>query len=326
MENKAHAMAAGIFVLVVTALLAVLAVWLTRDRGERHLYEISTRETLTGLQPQAAVRYRGVDVGKVDAIDFDPAVRGNVLLRLAIDSNAPMTQATYASLGFQGVTGLSFIQLDDDGKSAPPLAPNDAQPPRIPLKPGLLGNLLNQGTAILDKIDQVTTRVNQVLGDENQKHLRVALEQIGQAAGSVSQLARRLDATAAQRLDPALASVTQMAGETTQAMRAMGTSADKLGATAEEIGKTARRLNEKDGPVDRLAEGTEALSKAADAFNAATLPRVNRVAEDTSRAVRQLNRTASAINENPQSLLFGGGAVPPGPGEPGFAAPSGASR
>jgi phospholipid/cholesterol/gamma-HCH transport system substrate-binding protein len=57
MENKSHALAAGIFVLVASALLAALAVWLTRDQGEYHLYEISTSEIVSGLQPQAPVRY-----------------------------------------------------------------------------------------------------------------------------------------------------------------------------------------------------------------------------------------------------------------------------
>ncbi|HSV36780.1 MAG TPA: MlaD family protein, partial [Ramlibacter sp.] len=77
MENKAHALAAGIFVVVITALLVGLAAWLTRETGERHIYEISTRETVTGLQSQAAVRYRGVDVGKVAAIGFDPKAQGH---------------------------------------------------------------------------------------------------------------------------------------------------------------------------------------------------------------------------------------------------------
>ena len=63
MENKAHALAAGAFVVVITALLALLAVWLTRDTIQRDLYEMSTGETVSGLQPQAAVRFRGVPVG-----------------------------------------------------------------------------------------------------------------------------------------------------------------------------------------------------------------------------------------------------------------------
>jgi len=72
MENKAHALAAGLFVVALTALLLLVGAWLTRDSGERHPYEISTREAVTGLQEQAPVRYRGVDVGKVTRVGFDP--------------------------------------------------------------------------------------------------------------------------------------------------------------------------------------------------------------------------------------------------------------
>ena len=309
MENKAHAMAAGIFVVAVSVLLVALAAWLTRDTGERDLYEISTREIVTGLQEQAAVRYRGVDVGKVSAIGFDPKATGNVLMRLEIDREAPVTQDTFATLSFQGVTGLAFVQLDDTGKTAPRLKPEDGQPPRIPLKPGFLSKLAAKGEVILDQVEQLSGRMNQLLGDENQKRFSSALDSLGTAAADASQMTKRLDSTVATRIDPAMASVQK--------------GADEVSRAAADFGKTARRLNDKDGPVDRLAEGTQALSHAADSFNSATLPRINRVTEETSRAVRQLARTANTVNDNPQSLIFGSGAVDPGPGEPGFAAPGG---
>ena len=317
MENKAHAMAAGIFVLVITALLVTLAAWLTRDAGERDAYEISTREAVSGLQPQAAVRYRGVDVGKVASIGFDPKVQGNVLMRLEIDQEAPVTTDTFATLSYQGVTGLAYVQLDDSGKPAPRLAPDDENPPRIPLKPGLLSKLATRGEAILDQVEQVTKRANQLLGDENQQRVTGALDKLAVAADSAGQLAQRLDATVAKRLDPALA-------EATTTMRSVQKSAQDVGQTAADFGQTARRLNEKDGPIDRLAAGSEALSHAADSFNAATLPRINRVTEDASRAVRRLGRTAARIGDNPQSLIYGSGAIAPGPGEPGFAPPGAA--
>jgi phospholipid/cholesterol/gamma-HCH transport system substrate-binding protein len=309
MENKAHAMAAGIFVVAITILLVGLAAWLTRDTGERDPYEISTRETITGLQEQAAVRYRGVEVGKVAAIGFDPKVQGNVLMKLEIDHDAPVTKDTFATLGFQGVTGLAFVQLDDTGKQAPRLQPEDGHPPRIPLRPGLLSKLMDKGEVILDRVEQVTARVNQMLGDENQKRFSAALDNLGSAAADASQLAKRLDSTVATRVDPAIASVQK--------------SAEQVGKAAADFSQTAQRLNQKDGPMDRLAEGTEALSHAADSFNSATLPRINRVTEETSRAVRQLGRTANTINDNPQSLIFGSGVVVPGPGEPGFTVPGG---
>src|SRR5512133_2326602 len=314
MENKAHALAAGIFVVVVTAMLVALAAWLTRDTGERDLYEISTRETVTGLQAQAAVRYRGVDVGKVAWIGFDPKTTGNVLMRLEIDREAPLTRDTFATLSFQGVTGLALVQLDDTGKPAPRLVPDDENPPRIPLKPSLLSKLTDRGEVILEQVEKVTVRINELLGDANQKRVAAALDGLGSAAADASRLAQRLDTTLAKRVDPALA-------EAPATMRSVQHSADEIGKTAADFSLTARRLNDKDGPIDRLAEGAQALSHAADSFNGATLPRINRVTEDTSRAVRRLSRTVTSIGDNPQSLIYGSGPIKPGPGEPGFTAP-----
>src|SRR3972149_8935774 len=108
MENKAHALAAGACVLLVGAMLVALAIWLTRDSGVRRVYEMSTREAVSGLQPQAAVRYRGIDVGKVARIGFDPQTKGNVLVRIAVDDKAPITQSTFGTLGYQGGAGPGF--------------------------------------------------------------------------------------------------------------------------------------------------------------------------------------------------------------------------
>jgi phospholipid/cholesterol/gamma-HCH transport system substrate-binding protein len=318
MENKAHAMAAGIFVVAMTVLLLGIASWLTRETGVRDTYEISTSQTVTGLQEQAPVRFRGVDVGKVSTIAFDPKQQGNVLIRILVDHDAPVTKGTFATLSFQGVTGLAFVQLDDDGKQPTRLTTSDSAPARIPLRAGLLAKLEEKGEQILDRVNEVANRVNQTLNDENQKRIAKALESIGSAAESTSQLAQRLDKTVSQNLDPALA-------QAVPTMKSVQKSADEITRTANDFGATARRLNEKDGPIDRLAEGTQALSHAADSFNAATLPRINRVTEDAGRAVRQLGRTMSNINDNPQSLIFGSGKTDPGPGEPGFTAP-GAAR
>ena len=325
MENKAHALAAGIFVVVITALLLAMAAWLTRDTGRRDIYEISTHEAVTGLQPQAPVRYRGVDVGKVETIGFDGKVQGNVLLRLEIDSSAPITSETFATLGFQGVTGLSFVQLDDSGRPAPRLVPNAEAPPRIPLRPGLLAKLQDKGEKILDQVEQVSIRLNQVLADPNQKRLAAALDNVGEAAASVNRLSSTLTTILNAQLGPDRVDIPSLVKNANATMASIRGASDEAKTAISEFGATAKRLNAKDGPVDRLAEGAEGLAHAADSFNAATLPRINRVTEDTSRAVRQLSRTVNGINDNPQSLIFGAGAARPGPGEAGFT-PPGANR
>jgi phospholipid/cholesterol/gamma-HCH transport system substrate-binding protein len=325
MENKAHALAAGIFVALLSLLLLGLASWLTRDTGKRDIYEISTHEAVTGLQPQAPVRYRGVDVGKVDTIGFDKKTPGNVLMRLEVDSAAPITTDTFATLGFQGVTGLSFVQLDDSGKPSARLVPNKEDPPRIPLRPGLLAKLQDKGEKILDQVEEATVKLNQVLADPNQKRLAAALDNVGTAAASVDKLSTSMTALLDAQFGPNRVNIPAFVKNADATLTSVRGSSDEAKAAIAEIGKTAQRLNAKDGPVDRLAEGAEGLAHAADSFNAATLPRINRVTEDTSRAVRQLSRAVTGINDNPQSLIFGAGPAQPGPGETGFT-PPGASR
>jgi phospholipid/cholesterol/gamma-HCH transport system substrate-binding protein len=324
MENKAHALAAGAFVLGLVAVLVALVVWLTRDNTVRNTYELSTRDAVSGLQPQAMVRYRGIAVGKVTAIDFDPKVRGNVRVRITVDQRVPLTQSSFATLSYQGVTGLAFIAIDDKGESQAVLAPDEANPPRIPLKPSVLAQLQDRGEVILNQVEEVTKRVNVVLGETNQKRIADALENIAQAAASASQLTKQLDNTVKTGLNPALTALPPLIDRTRDAMGSVKTAAGDISRVANNLNTTANRLNAPDGPIDRLGDGTKALSQAVDSFNMATLPRINRVADDTSGAVRRLGRAADGINDNPQALLFGNGGAVAGPGEPGFSAPAAA--
>jgi phospholipid/cholesterol/gamma-HCH transport system substrate-binding protein len=314
MENKAHALAAGIFVALLTALVLGLAAWLTRDTGVRDVYEISTRESVTGLQEQAPVRFRGVDVGKVSQIGFDPKALGSVLVKLEVDRDTPLTRDTFATLSYQGVTGLAFIQLADDGKSNVRLVPNDEVPPRIPLRPGLLARLEEKGEVIIDRVQEVTERVNRLLSDDNQRRMATAMENIGKAADSTNLLARRIDATVTKQLDPALA-------QATVTLRSAQRTVEQVSVTAAQFGRTAERLNAPGGPIDAIGEGSAAFAQAAEVLSNGTLPRVNRAVDETQRTMRTLSRAVNELTENPQALIFGEGKPQPGPGEPGFKVP-----
>ncbi|MEO5659939.1 MAG: MlaD family protein [Polaromonas sp.] len=305
MENKAHALIAGAFVVLVTALLALLAIWLTRDDTQRDLYEMSTSETISGLQPQAAVRFRGVPVGKVERIGFDAKVKGNVLVLVSIDRAAPVTRSTFATVASQGVTGIGFIQLDDNGESSQRLVPNDDDPPRIPIQPGGLDKLLKQSEVILNHAEQAASRLNQLLSDDNQKAVNTAVTQLAEAAGSINRVAKGLE--------PTVASLPALSRDTSATMKA-------LKATSDEVGLTARRLNAKGGPLDKLSQGGAALAAGVETFSAATLPKLGEVADETARTMRQLRRTVNAVDDNPQALIFGNGKPVPGPGETGFSA------
>lgn len=309
MENKAHALVAGAFVLLVAALLVALAIWLTREAGELRIYEVSTRDAVTGLQSQASVRFRGVKVGKVASIGFDPLNPGQVLLRLALDANAPITRSTYATLGYQGLTGIAFMQLDDSGESREPLLAAAGQLPRIPMRPGLMEQWSRQGERILGQLEETTRRVNQLLADENQRAVRKSLEAIAQAANAVPPTLRQ-------------------AGESLQAMREaagnVSSSAVQIRQAADDYARLAQRLQQPGGALDQLQQGVGALAGTGQAVQQSSLPRLNRTLDETGRTARQIGRAAATLDDNPQALLYGPPLVLPGPGEPGFAIPRGA--
>ena len=321
MENKSHALAAGIFVLVVTAMLVGLAAWLMRDTVSTTAYQISTSEAVSGLQSQASVRYRGLTVGKVTSIGFDPGKRGNVLVTLAITKDAPITRSTYAQLAYQGVTGLSFVHLDDDGGSTEPPERYQGGPPRIPLRPSLFGQWSDRAQELASKLGQSADRINQLLGDENQAALTDAIKQTAQAAHSLRTLADEARQVIETQFAPSRLDIPQLIRQTTTAMTAVQDAAAQtqraatsLNGVALDMQKGMRELTGENGVIARLGQSLNTLG-------ATTLPRVQALAEDAGHAIRRIDRVAGAIDDNPQVLIYGNGPAAPGPGEPGFAPP-----
>lgn len=316
MENKSHAMAAGSFVLALLVLLGALALWLTRDRHDYTLYEMSTGDTISGLQNQATVRYKGVAVGKVTEITFDQAQQGNVLIRIAVNSKAPVSPTTtFGMLGYQGVTGIAHIQLDDVTEPMAALPEGPGGIPRLLMKSSPLSVLADQGMTILSKVDEATRRINQLLGDDNQERFSSLLLNLSDAASNVSGVTRSMHTALQQELP----GMTQDARRALQAMEKAG---QEAGALAQEVRRMTTTVQGPDGALARITEGSQAMARAAERLDRATLPGISQAASDVSSAARRLGSAAAGIGDNPQSLLYGVDAGQPGPGEPGFVAPA----
>lgn len=323
MENKSHAMAAGIFVLVLVALLAGLGLWLSRDQHSYTEYELSTADAISGLQQQATVRYKGVAVGKVKSISFDQQQQGHVLIRIQVDSTAPISSTgTFGMLGYQGVTGIAHIQLDDIG--ANPITELPRGPsglPRLPMKSSPLSVLADQGMTILAKVDEATKRINELLGDDNQARFSAVLENMAQATGNVSEVAKTMNTTLNEQIAPAVQQFPSMAQDARRAMQALEQAGQEAGALAKDVRSLTSNVQGPGGALEQITLGTQSLARAAERFDRAVLPNISQAASDVSSAARQLGSAVSGIGDNPQSLLYGTGQERPGPGEAGFVAP-----
>lgn len=303
MENKSHALIAGLFTLALLAAAIFIGMWLNRDRVDHVPYEIATKLSIPGLNPQAAVRYRGLDVGKVDAISFDPQVPGQILVRISVQPDTPVTQSTFATLGYQGVTGIAYVQLDDDGSKPVRVPSSDKKTARIELRPSLFDNLQNRGLAILIQTEEIAKRLNTLLTPENQTAILAAFSDVSEAAKEIEQIPRQLQ--------PTLSRLPALTGEMQKTIGSVDRLARDASALTGTLNRAATQLAATDGPIEKL-------SSAADQFQRELTP----LARDARGSLRTLNRTLDRLNEQPQSILFGAPTRTPGPGEDGFVAPT----
>ncbi|KQW99957.1 hypothetical protein ASC94_30990 [Massilia sp. Root418] len=311
MENRSHALMTGFFTISLLIAAVLFGVWFNRDRVERNPYLIATTLSVPGLNPQAAVRYRGLEVGKVDAIDFDAKVAGQILVHLSVDPETPITKTTFATLGYQGVTGIAYIQLDDESVGSPRLATNKDNPTRIPLQPGLFDQLEKRGKAILSKAEKVTDELSTLLSPANQKAILGAFT-------DVSETAREYRALPAQ-LGPTFDKLPKLVDQAQGSLAAVNRLADdatKLSASLQGPNGAISRLN---STVDRVGLSLETV---AGGVELETLPNINALTDETRSSMRAVRRTMNTLNDRPQSILFGAPDGTPGPGEAGFTPPA----
>ncbi|MDH3288475.1 MAG: MlaD family protein [Betaproteobacteria bacterium] len=307
MESRAYAFAAGVFTLLLGASLVFIAMWLTGETESRHTFVLESRYPVTGLSPQASVRFRGVDVGKVEAIDIDPKDSRVILIRVAVRTGTPVTRGTYAQLGTQGVTGIAHVTLDDDGSNPERLAADTDGANRIPVRQSFLDGLLASGQDLVADANRVARRLNGLLSDENQAQFVRTLASLESAADRIDKLAVQADP--AVRNLPAL----------TEDARKVLARADAALASVNDV---TLQLATGLGALDRVATSTEQMGGAAVSLSSAaendTLPRLNSLLEQLARNSRRLDRLLAELEEQPASFLFGRPVPAPGPGEPGF--------
>ncbi len=309
MESRSHAIAAGLFAIILGAGV-VLALWWFSDKREatRELVLV-TSSSVNGLNPQATVRYRGIVAGKVAGIGLDPGNPRDVLVTVRIRADLPVTQGTRARLATQGVTGLAFIALDDSGENAAPLA---GDPPRIRLAPGLIDEVSAASLQTLTRVRELAERLAGLASPDN-------LARIERTLAHLERSSKGLERTL-QEAPQTLAAVRQVFSKDNLAR--ISRSLDNLERLSAETVPLAREGRTLLTRLQTVSERIDTLAGATgEGVATSTLPRLNGLLQELTTTSRQLSDLLDEIDNSPQLLLLGRGKPVPGPGEAGFRQP-----
>ena len=226
-----------------------------------------------------------------------------------------MTHSTYATLGFQGVTGIAFVQLDDTGRDTRELPSSAKDVAEVPMRPGIFDQLQQRGDVILRKLERLADDADKFLSDDVHDQLMQTTKSLQGAADGIATLASqvgpgdgRLPATLNQ-LDKALASTNVLIQSLNRPDGPFVSNLNKAGTAAEQAGVA-------------LVGHERVAARVSARVGYETLPHVNSFADDVSSAARSIDRAADTFSTNPRSVLFGAPVQAPGPGEPGFSWPA----
>ncbi|HXY05828.1 MAG TPA: MlaD family protein [Burkholderiaceae bacterium] len=308
METKVNFAVVGAFVLVLGAAFIGGILWLSSGKSFRASYDtylVYMSESVSGLSPDAPVRYRGVQVGRVRRISLAPGDVEKVLLTLDVQRGTPIKQDTIAVLQSQGLTGIAHVELSGGSRESPQLEtlPNEEYPV-IRSGPSLMLRLDTEVSALLENLNRSSERFNALLDDRNRNALKqtlVSLEAVSRT------LAGRTAAIDSGVTDAALAmqNTVQVTKELSQLLERVQRSADAF---------------------DRMtAEGALAGASAARAMDSArtslnnfsgqTLPDAQLLITELRSLTVSLKHLSDELERDPSMLVRGKSSAKPGPGE-----------
>ncbi|MBB6092684.1 phospholipid/cholesterol/gamma-HCH transport system substrate-binding protein [Povalibacter uvarum] len=300
MEREANYVAVGAFILLVIAMGVGFVLWYTdaRDRKDYELYEIYFAGSVSGLERGGPVRYLGVDVGRVRRIDIDHDNPGRVVVVAEIDRAAPISSATRASLGLQGVTGLLYVNLKevpDVNKSA-----DLKQGHRYPVIESVASDFdtfIASLPELMSRANSLLERVGRVLSDENLDNLSQTMANLREASKGLPATARNIETLVAEVQATAVeihAAAEGLRGITTDVRPEIKQAVEKIGVVADNLAQASAR-------IDRLSRDSEVQLGH---FANTGLFELERLVRETRSAAREFRDLSRSLQENPSQILY----------------------
>jgi phospholipid/cholesterol/gamma-HCH transport system substrate-binding protein len=180
MNSQVNYAIVGLFVIILGLGLIGILLWFIADfeKIKYNTYQVYTKESVSGLNSKASVKYRGVKVGYVRDISLVAERDNEVRVLLDIEDGIQLKQDTLAILSVQGLTGLAYIELIGGSRDSPLLVVKDGQNyPEVKTKASLFLRLETKVLTLLNKVDQV-------FSDKNRLAINNILQNIEQSSNS----------------------------------------------------------------------------------------------------------------------------------------------
>jgi len=305
MARRVSTFMIGLFVTIGIIIGVGIIVWIGASQyfEKGTMYVTYFDESVQGLQKDSSVKYRGVEVGRILKIGVAP---DNKLIEVVMKINLrnDLERTTMTQLKAVGITGIVFVELDQQHPEAMKLSPQinfATEYPVIPSRPSETKQILS---GIYDAIDKINDVDFQGISDKIKSTAQSAdnffagtqtkriMSNLESSTAALDKSMDKLDKIMAEgNLGGALAEARQALAEARSLISALNSEVKGM-----RLKDTAAKANQVMDDLDRTAR-----TSAVD---------IQTATENLRRASESLERLLERIEANPSDLFFGKPAEP----------------
>jgi len=314
MARKASKFMIGLFVTVGVSIGLIAVIWIGAfkyfEKGAT--YVTFFNESVQGLQVDSAVKYRGVEVGRVEKVRVAPDSK-LIEVVMKINLRGELEREYVAQLKAAGITGIVFIELNRKEPGEPDLSPPitfASEYPIVASKPSDMSQIVSSVQVILEDIKKIDTAGISSQIKSTLTVIEATVDNLNHVIGTVEK------ALAKGRLEDLLIEVKNSLGKIQHLVsnaenELQGLNLTKTGAHLE---TTTARIEEivSSGEIEKiLTEAHETVAKlnqvieGLDRRSVAVTNDIKVTTENLKRASESLEILVERIYASPSDLLFG---------------------
>lgn len=283
-------MAAGFVLLCV---FTAIPVWFKIANRTKPYYSYFEGErSLSGLEEGADVKFRGVRIGKISRISYDPADLTRIKVEFRIRYDFPMKEDMFVETGFLGITGLRYVEVLGGSNDSQPLKAGS----ELPSKPSIMASITGKTDVIIEKIEILLNHLAVFTHPDSLASVKKILDNAAGISAEVNGLVQQV------RPD-----IRQVTASTKSTMEKVDYIASDIKGIASTINRSIdpEKLTQMVSNIDSTARTLKTMSENLDLTIRQTREDFSVSLENLREALENANELTKILAENPSLLLRG---------------------
>ncbi len=284
----------GVFMIIGIGLLVLFAMipvgFRLTNRTNSYYTNFRAGNSLSGLEQGADIKFRGVRIGKVGEISYNPDSLSVIRAEFRIQDNFPVKSDMHAETGLVGITGLRYVEIMGGSDSAAILDPGSEIPSRV----SSLSQLTGKADAVITKVELLLNNLAVMTHPDSITGIKRIIDNVAVITGDAKTFVREVS--------PEVKAVAQSSRATVDQVNLIAADVKELTGTLSQ-NLDAQRFTEILSTIDSTAQSLKMLSENLDLTIRQTREDFTVSMENLRETMENANELSKVLAENPSLIL-----------------------